>query len=336
MSTPYPPALSPSQLTSLLDLAIDWSLAHGLVVRPKQAHLANNAAVTHAPYSLFPSRYPRSAFDQAVRLQPIWNELIHKISEDEAFLGEIMTDLSQIDDFVGNLYDIYLAVRREGIAQPVSLGLHRCDYLLHVPLDSNLATTIPVIQQVEFNTISSSFGSLSTLTGQMHRYLLAATNYYVEPGNIIAEQLPENESIKSIAKGIAKAWESLKEAREARDYWLSLFYGYINAKQLIATICIHLKHMDGSAITLMVVQPNERNAFDQRWIEYNLLEKLGPFHLSFLTSDVGELELQFFYTHSASSSRPNSHHVRLIRRTLAEIAELASLDPETKALIMWV
>lgn len=95
MSAPYPPALSPSQLTSLRDLAIDWSLAHGLVVRPtldKQAHFANNAAVTHAPYSLFPSRYPRSAFDQAVRLQPVWNELIHIISEDESFLAEIMAE----------------------------------------------------------------------------------------------------------------------------------------------------------------------------------------------------------------------------------------------------
>lgn len=77
--------------------------------------------------------------------------------------------LSQIDDFVANLYDIYLTVRREGIAQPVSLGLHRCDYLLHVPLDVDPETTVPVIKQVEFNTISSSFGSLSTLTGQMHR-----------------------------------------------------------------------------------------------------------------------------------------------------------------------
>lgn len=29
----------------------------------------------------------------------------------------------------------------------------------------------------------------------------------MEPGMIKAEQLPENESITSIAKGIAKAWE---------------------------------------------------------------------------------------------------------------------------------
>lgn len=27
----------------------------------------------------------------------------------------------------------------------------------------------------------------------------------------------------------------------------------------------------------MVVQPGERNAFDQRWIEYNLLKKYEPF-----------------------------------------------------------
>jgi glutathione synthase len=28
-----------------------------------------------------------------------------------------------------------------------------------------------------------------------------------------------------------------------------------------------------SARVIMIIQPGERNAFDQRWIEYNLLQK---------------------------------------------------------------
>lgn len=58
-----------------------------------------------------------------------------------------------------------------------------------------------------------------------------------------------------------------------------------------------------SAVVLMVVQEGERNAIDQRKIEYQLWEK---------------------------------HHVRVLRRTLAEVAQRAKLaDPHEARLIMY-
>ena len=42
--------------------------------------------------------------------------------------------------------------------QPLHLGIFRSDYLLHSPEDSKEAVSL---KQVEFNTISSSFGALS-------------------------------------------------------------------------------------------------------------------------------------------------------------------------------
>jgi hypothetical protein len=93
MAGSYPPNLSKEDLHALRDTAIDYALANGLVVRPtidKQVHFANNAAVTHAPISLFPTPFRRAEFEKAKRLQPIWNELIHKLSQDDAFLNEIM------------------------------------------------------------------------------------------------------------------------------------------------------------------------------------------------------------------------------------------------------
>lgn len=89
----YPPNLNKEDLHALRDTAIDYALANGLVVRPtvdKQVHFANNAAVTHAPISLFPTPFRRAEFEKAKRLQPIWNDLIHKLSQDDAFLNEIM------------------------------------------------------------------------------------------------------------------------------------------------------------------------------------------------------------------------------------------------------
>ena len=48
--------------------------------------------------------------------------------------------------------------------QPLHLGLFRSDYLLHTGEGHGLS-----LKQVEFNTISSSFGSLSDKVAAMHR-----------------------------------------------------------------------------------------------------------------------------------------------------------------------
>jgi hypothetical protein len=49
--------------------------------------------------------------------------------------------------------------------QPLHLGLFRSDYLLHQPTPDGSIS----LKQVEFNTISSSFGGLSQRVAGMHR-----------------------------------------------------------------------------------------------------------------------------------------------------------------------
>jgi hypothetical protein len=51
--------------------------------------------------------------------------------------------------------------------QPLHLGLFRSDYLLHTGEGDGLG-----LKQVEFNTISSSFGSLSDKVAAMHRWVV--------------------------------------------------------------------------------------------------------------------------------------------------------------------
>lgn len=46
------------------------------------------------------------------------------------------------------------------------MGIFRSDYMLHEPDDDTL-----VLQQVELNTIASSFGMLSGVVGQTHAYV---------------------------------------------------------------------------------------------------------------------------------------------------------------------
>jgi hypothetical protein len=43
--------------------------------------------------------------------------------------------------------------------------MHRSDYLLHLPRGQKR----PEIRQVEINTISASFGALSSYVGRLHR-----------------------------------------------------------------------------------------------------------------------------------------------------------------------
>jgi Eukaryotic glutathione synthase, ATP binding domain len=55
--------------------------------------------------------------------------------------------------------------------KPLHLGLFRSDYLLHSSSNEPLS-----IKQVEFNTISVSFGSLSQRTAELHRSVAALTS----------------------------------------------------------------------------------------------------------------------------------------------------------------
>ncbi|KAJ3299205.1 hypothetical protein HK104_009738 [Borealophlyctis nickersoniae] len=256
---PYPPPLSEDKLQELEGHAVDWALSHGLVVRAPAASVVdpNAPLVTHAPFALFPSPFPRRCYNQAVVLQPLFNTLVDVIAKDAEFLRSVMDSLSKVDDFTHQLYLIYKKVVEEGVAQNINLGLHRSDYLLHVPLDAPTDSE-PVLQQVELNTIASSFSSLSNLAGDLHRYLYERTNFFNDPSlpspDITSASLPVNSSIKTLAKGIAKAWEL---------------------------------YASKSAVVVMVVQPGERNVFDQRWIEYMLFQNHG---IRLIRKSLAELE----------------------------------------------
>jgi glutathione synthase len=79
----------------------------------------------------------------------------------------------------------------------------------------------------------------------LHQYLLAKTDFYNRPNDtttydITCRALPDNKALQSICEGLSKAHQ---------------LYGVPNS------------------IIVMVIQPGERNAMDQRWLEYELLEK---------------------------------------------------------------
>lgn len=107
--------------------------------------------------------------------------------------------------------------------QPLHLGLFRSDYLLHQPSEGGDAPLS--IKQVEFNTISSSFGALSQQVSSLHkcfyicscmlcnllmiyrclRHLFAATGYFDSSPLLKAPNFPPNETIAGLASGLVEA-----------------------------------------------------------------------------------------------------------------------------------
>lgn len=93
----YPPELSAEENEHLITTIKDWSIAHGLAVRPPPSFISTdadpkNVLATTAPVTLFPSPFPRVCFDQAKTIQKAYNGLYASISQDESFLKDIVEE----------------------------------------------------------------------------------------------------------------------------------------------------------------------------------------------------------------------------------------------------
>ncbi|XP_059485491.1 glutathione synthetase-like isoform X2 [Neocloeon triangulifer] len=182
-------------LEEVVEKAKDWALMHGACMRSKTN--LNTDILQFAPFVLLPSTFPRKEFEKAVAIQPILNELMHKVAHDYDFLSSSLKSTITVDQFTKKLFEIYETVRSEGIAQPTSLGLLRSDYLLNC--DSG------TVKQVEINTIASSFGGISTHLGHFHRYVLQ------ELGRMdMIKNLPENKALQGLCGGMLEAWKIYK------------------------------------------------------------------------------------------------------------------------------
>ncbi|CAG7852736.1 Glutathione synthetase {ECO:0000256/PIRNR:PIRNR001558} Short=GSH-S {ECO:0000256/PIRNR:PIRNR001558}; {ECO:0000256/PIRNR:PIRNR001558} [Serendipita indica DSM 11827] len=255
---PWPPSLSQAQLDELLLQATTYALAHGLLyLPPNSSNLpppAIPASAIHAPFALFPTPFPRHLFEHAMKLQRIYNVLYTRVASDEAFLDQILsaeTGVGKVDEFVGNLWRIWKDVRTEGLVQPLQLGIFRSDYLLHGEEGQDMT-----IKQVEFNTISASFGALSQAVDGLHRYLLASTGYFSCSHILKASNLPVNDTLTQLVKGLVMAHEAYLQS---------------TASSSAPTPPPNVR----APRILFVVQPNERNVFDQRPLEYALLHQHG-------------------------------------------------------------
>lgn len=97
--------------------------------------------------------------------------------------GLTSTRIQEVDEFIADLWKVHLKVKEQGyvqvcttqylslylsnMAQKLSLGLYRSDYMVHQDLEDSKAA--PTIKQVELNTIAASFGGLSSKSSDLHK-----------------------------------------------------------------------------------------------------------------------------------------------------------------------
>ncbi|KAF5318242.1 hypothetical protein D9758_018828 [Tetrapyrgos nigripes] len=181
----------------------------------------------HTPIALFPTPFPCVQFEQA----STYNTLYARIALETEFLDEVM-GVGKVDDFVGKLWTGWKALRDKGLQQ------------------------IAMFQYV-FNTISSSFSTLSQKVSEMHRHvhLCASTGFYDSSPYLQADNLPPNDTIAGPVEGLAAAHTA---------YDVPRYVSLLNICLLLSLSCTQI---------LFIVQPGERNVFDQLWLEYELLEK---------------------------------------------------------------
>lgn len=104
----YPPSLSDAESQEIQSTIKDWSIAHGLAVRPPPTLVTaevdpHGVLATTVPVTLFPSPFPRICFDQAKDVQKAYNQLYAAIAQDVDSLTEIA------QEYVNSLHGSHLA-----------------------------------------------------------------------------------------------------------------------------------------------------------------------------------------------------------------------------------
>ncbi len=209
-------------------LASAWAGANGLqVLRP--------TGIEVAPVSIRPMPLPRSAYEHVKGLMSGFNEMVHKVSLDADFINRELKPVAVTDDFQRHLLEIYNTCREEGVAQPITLGIFRSDYMLHDAGDGS-----PLVpKQVEINTIAASFFGLSQRVTGLHRTLLGR----LPLKGLEVTDCPDNSPVSGIASSIATAIRLYSKSMQISNQHVAC---------------------------LMVVQGDEQNVFDQRHLEFAL------------------------------------------------------------------
>jgi hypothetical protein len=91
----YPPNLPTKNISDVLASLVDYCYCHGLLIRPSLP-TKNNLVAIPPPVTLYPSLFPRDAWEKARKLQTVYNLLYARVANDFEWLQEVVDEYSQI------------------------------------------------------------------------------------------------------------------------------------------------------------------------------------------------------------------------------------------------
>lgn len=244
--------------------------------------LKKDKTIIHAPFTLYPSPFSKPLYQNALDLQVVWNELVPKLSQSYEFIDWIVDRLLGKDLFVQRLYQIEQNRRQKQPSNVPSMVILRSDYMMHCPMFTNDELEHSIhsrkqirsslqLKQVEINTMASSFG---TLSNQLH--------------NIRIQVLQCIEPIMGPSR--------LPLACKSKD---AIINGLLQAINYYNTI-----HNISRSIAIMVVQPHERNIFDQQII----IDELSNNNITMIRLDFSQIST-LIYLDSSSILRCTNNEV---------------------------
>ncbi len=125
---------------------------------------------------------------------------------------------AEADEFTNELLEIAKFVHAEGIHQPLALGLHRSDYMLHKQDDGSL---VPL--QIELNTVAAGFASLAGRISAMHEKLLqiappaASTEGLLPAYSALPADHKPNRPVVGMAQALADTHAAFKSTATAAE-----------------------------------------------------------------------------------------------------------------------
>ncbi len=129
------------------------------------------------------------------------------------------------DEFTNELLKIATYVYDEGVHQPLALGLHRSDYMLHKQEDGSLQPL-----QIELNTVAAGFGSLAGKVSSMHEALFKLAPSSDAAVGLLpsfkdgAPPTQPNRPVGGIASAMAQAHTAFKSATTHADRCVRSIY----------------------------------------------------------------------------------------------------------------
>ncbi|KAL3081936.1 hypothetical protein niasHS_011561 [Heterodera schachtii] len=195
-----------AELKLLAEYAVDYAHSIGLVGRSGDDKYKHSNDVSVAPpIALLPSPFPRELYEQATDAQQSLNELYFRIACDHDFLMEAYKDVIKGDPFHAKLIELAKVIQKEGIRQPLMVGLQRADYLSHW----NEAAQKMELKQVEVNPGQIGGPGAATAVSKCHRKMLDKVEImHGKKLPIMAKAfVPENRPGPGIARTLYQAWK---------------------------------------------------------------------------------------------------------------------------------